>query len=1289
MLLVRLLMLTAAACLASAACGDDVPRDRVLGDEWAPADRDAGDVDRGDANVSDDGVEVCRPAVASEPLPAREVTMSSSGPTENAGVFTTELYGQFVDYCGSCHTQGRNQGSFDVSRATFVEKITDEVIARARSNDADEVMPPTSLPFAMRDPQSPLVKFVELLTEWYEAGKPADVFYPSAVTGGGAGTTPYRLSPAIGFGLTNIGHCVPSKSLVSTKERQDDARALDARFAAMRTFADLPKSLRDTDIPTFDTAELARRGVIAFAPTYTLWADNAKKIRFIRVPVGESVHFNAAQQSFDIPENTRFYKTFFKPVIDREGRVRYRKMETRLILSRPDRVNADGTLQHTALFATYKWDDNETEATLHETPYRDGSGFTDDLRVYVTDERLEDQVVRAAPTNLDQALLEAGARRTYPMPGADRCVNCHMGSKNFVLGFTPMQVRRRPLGEGGVIEPAVGHELNQLQRLIDYGVITGMDSPDQVVGLEDSQPGRAPRNEHELNAQGYMLGNCAHCHNPNGFPSRREPILRDVLDFMPSAHGGIFQFPLDTFSPRTFRGESQDIRIPYITPSLFDHPAAVASNDANTGAINLSNKWITVANPTAAEQAANALILELPLRTPAPTFEAGDLGAMEREDPSIIPRKFTAGFEMMELQPGRPLLAPWRSLIYRNVDAPFSYEDGGTIFPRMPMDTPGYDCRVRRLISSWMTSIPARRKPPMVELPDRTRLISYPGLEQYEELIELEDQPYVEVFPGDADYDEQVRQAQTRLEVLRRSERYNDCPSPELDGVAPEVISGRSVLPYTQRTEIRDAEGNVREFYDLLSSARPHYPKTDLRNDPNWVIRRPDWSTVLVTDQVDPAKEAAAPIVALSSRQTIAAVRELQITPEVEAFLLDEQPMGLWQDKAECHDTLGSAPRVADFAGESQPSWMQLSNAPATAPVYMQSAGAQVFDMICSRCHGPDATGTSALATTIADLTGGLTRVANLRDGLFGPPEMPGSGWAMEFGDATNSDAEARNAEARNWAARYMAWMGLGGTVAQIPATVLTRLRSGEVMGERPQGGRFKPNAADAANMLTVAKLACEVFLPSLDMVLDPVTGRFVRESAETTEVRTLQKRGLITRNGVAELWERLCHLNNVGPLRQVEAQVSSAGGLRLVVDARYYSVPSDTQRQTYNNIFSRNHYPADAWVGDSNGAIVRGLQPNNQAPWCIAPLRETDSAFDTKREALEQLAEQLDRSFDTLPWCPAEAATGAHAWSVADGSRWAIRGAANAGLAVFLYLDALSHGRVQRKPSYDRCEEL
>src|SRR5207237_2686975 len=117
---------------------------------------------------------------------------------------------------------------------------------------------------------------------------------------------------------------VPDPGLVGANAPTMDA--LDQAFAAMQRApvgdADqskvigLPSKLSMTDLTTFDTEALARTGVIAYVPQYPLWSDDAAKLRMVRVPRGQAMQFDKNRQEFDIPPNTRFYKTFAKRIID-------------------------------------------------------------------------------------------------------------------------------------------------------------------------------------------------------------------------------------------------------------------------------------------------------------------------------------------------------------------------------------------------------------------------------------------------------------------------------------------------------------------------------------------------------------------------------------------------------------------------------------------------------------------------------------------------------------------------------------------------------------------------------------------------------------------------------------------------------------------------------------------------------------------------------------------------------------------------------------------------------------
>ncbi len=260
-------------------------------------------------------------------------------------------------------------------------------------------------------------------------------------------------------------------------------------------------------------------------------------------------------------------------------------------------------------------------------------------------------------------------------------------SASFVLGFMPLQIARRPQGTAGVIEPAMGDELTQLQRFIDYGLITGMTSPDDVLPLDKSQGTRAPRNAAELTAQAYMLGNCSHCHNPRGFPSTKQPALQRRARLSARAPaGGIFQFPLDLTSPTRKRGINRDV------PIAVHHAVALR---LAVGCRDRSKYF-------------------------CPANVAGDGPVQRRSHLEYIK-------------------APWRSLVYRNVDTPFDYFDDYTPFPHMPLDSPGYDCRAAGILGDWMVSIPSKRK-------NLTKAqFTDDFSDDWQDTVETDPQPYVEV----------------------------------------------------------------------------------------------------------------------------------------------------------------------------------------------------------------------------------------------------------------------------------------------------------------------------------------------------------------------------------------------------------------------------------------------------------------------------------------------------------------------------------------------------------------
>jgi mono/diheme cytochrome c family protein len=1234
---------------------------------------------------------VCVAASTTEPVPARQALLSS-GPQAPSLLFVRDLFDRFKQNCGGCHVDDK-YGGFHVGQTTFVEDMKTEdarmesdgtphgSLARIYSMDPDKIMPPDSKPVADRDPAAdPTLLLGASLKAWYDQGTPKDFYTPPEAASGGQ---TYKMAEAVGMGLTNLGNCIPERNLVGIRPAEQ-LEKLDAMFAAATS---LPARLEDTDVTTFDSEVLAQSGVVAYAPTYPLWSDNARKIRYVRVPRGKSIQFDKTTQSFEIPENTRFYKTFLKKVVELDGSERYRKVETRIIVTRTPTKDAQGHDVQTALFGSYAWSDDEHEATLVQDPLRNGLPFSDRLLTLHADERKYRQITQAhadggASTDLTRDLERAGAIRRYAIPGSERCMQCHMGSptRSFSLGFLPLQVKRRPLGQGGVIEEPGRDELTQLERLIDYGVVTGIDGPDDILPLEQSEGARQPRNDYELIAQGYMLGNCAHCHNPLGYPSVQNPdTLQGTLSFLPGTGpiDGIFQFPLEKFSPRIFRDLGGSVRIPYITPSLVDYPSRAVQ----------------------AKQVAH--------------------------DPTEL-----GGPDGPAVQASRMVLAPWRSLIYRNVDTPFAYADDLALFPHMPMNAPGFDCRAPRIMAEWMLSIPSTRKHPEID----ESLVQNPSAQNggvhTNTGADTEEQPYEEIAPADSRYDSAKSGAAHRLDGYHRGGpasvsatlndigRYTYCPDTtdivdwtvtlaDHAHLAPADLkvktkSNGSHDPLQEVYNIPvDFQANTgTQFtgeYDELGRRvphdadlvfpdegvpdRPHWVPTDTTDNPGpWAPRRSDWKTVLVDHKDDPNKTPDElkheKWVVEFLNPAAPGATGVSLTQAIRDYASKDIPYGLWAKKPNC--SYANQKHVSDFAGPSRPMWMderKLAQDDAS-PVYSELPGAAVFNMVCVNCHGPLANSHGRQADTLQLMTGGDARVANFRDGLFGPVSNPGANRGAAFtveGSAVGSD---------DWAARYVAWMALGGTSKLIPKAILDVVTATPILGE-PR----KLPGVDGANMLgPVQTLCAQLFLQSIwlqKIVGQPTEPELsileltltVSEIHEGTpeqpgpfgnflwdSLKRLQDGQIIYDNGDAELWARLCSIDNPTPIASLT--LPSARGEQIRV--RFHPV---------------SELNAGAPIGNERGNVDdHGYQPNNLMPWCVVP---------SKIQATQTLINSLHTVDDKpLPLCPPEWSSPDSGMTQLEMRKWSYRGAINGGLAVFLYVDKLIRGFTP-VPSYSRCEDL
>ena len=422
-----------------------------------------------------------------------------------------DLFSNVEKMCGSCHLAPEaDKGGFtfvaQLENRTLVmngKKVEVKGIKNAYPNIVQAIENGTMPPQAKKQQTTVYKKMAEELRLWEASG-----FSPSQYE-----SKPIDPSKRVSVNsLSELGTCIPSLNILGSDKNKD------AFFANIDS---LPKNLRDTDLFTLDSKELAKSGTVSYSVEYPLWADNAEKGRYVHFPELSSgkraeASLMSSEGKFKIPANSRFYKNFYKAVKNAEGSIKYKIIETRIIVTRAG--------LGTSLFGTYKWNDDETNATLEDNPYRDGTGFRDDIFYLEID-------------------AEKKLKRKYVVPGSERCVECHKVNDDLVLGFTPLQLNRRAFGEGGRDLPIAQEDLDQVERLKKLGFLQS-----NLMGLPklESDFG-TPSSEEELRLQGYLVGNCAHCHSPNGFATKDNQVKLEL------GPGKIFQFNVNSISKNSNR----------------------------------------------------------------------------------------------------------------------------------------------------------------------------------------------------------------------------------------------------------------------------------------------------------------------------------------------------------------------------------------------------------------------------------------------------------------------------------------------------------------------------------------------------------------------------------------------------------------------------------------------------------------------------------------------------------------------------------------------------------------
>jgi uncharacterized repeat protein (TIGR03806 family) len=203
--------------------------------------------------------------------------------------------------------------------------------------------------------------------------------------------------------------------------------------------------------------------VVLYTLNSPLFSDYASKLRFIKLPAGQSVSYNP-DSVLQFPVGTAIVKTFYYPVDERNPKKGRRLMETRVLLH-----EAKGWVA-----LPYIWNKEQTDAALEVAGGSDQVSWVD----------------------------AAGKKQSfvYQVPNMNQCKGCHERSGE----MTPIGPSVRQLNDG-----------HQLQNWSTTGILKGLPK-DHIPALVNYSDASASLDDR---VKAYLDINCAHCHNATG-PAR-------------------------------------------------------------------------------------------------------------------------------------------------------------------------------------------------------------------------------------------------------------------------------------------------------------------------------------------------------------------------------------------------------------------------------------------------------------------------------------------------------------------------------------------------------------------------------------------------------------------------------------------------------------------------------------------------------------------------------------------------------------------------------------------------
>ncbi len=324
-------------------------------------------------------------------------------------------------------------------------------------------------------------------------------------------------------------------------------------------FSTIPQFLSETgafqDLNTLEPTD----GLIPYDLVESFWSDGALKKRWVGIP-NDGSHNTAAEKIqysendvWNLPVGSVLVKHFELPVNESNPTIT-KRLETRFSVKA-----ANGNFY----FATYKWNDQETDAELLTT------GLDETINI-----------VRADGSTSTQ---------TWQYPSNSDCISCHNPTSGGTLGM-----RTRYLNKDFTYSKT-GRTANQLVTLSHLGILDQLITDADTGTLLTAKAMNDPNATIDDKARSYMDLNCAYCHRP-GTGNRGNFDLRLKLNM---AETGLL-----TASPYESMGipEARIIDPGDTGTSLLYHrlnstaPAIkmppIAKNELDDNAIALIGEWI-------------------------------------------------------------------------------------------------------------------------------------------------------------------------------------------------------------------------------------------------------------------------------------------------------------------------------------------------------------------------------------------------------------------------------------------------------------------------------------------------------------------------------------------------------------------------------------------------------------------------------------------------------------------------------------------------------------------------